>query len=341
LFPALLDADQIVMKNGDRLSGSITRHDGRELTMKSEFAGEVKIPWDSVVAVTSTGPLYVGLKDGQTVVGKVATVDGRFEIATETAGVVSFPREAVRFIRSEAAQKTYDVEIERLRNPRVVDLWTGYFDLGFAAAKGNTDTSTLTTGGSATRVTSRDKIGVAFTSIYSRNDSTGVSILTANTIRGGISYNLDISPKGFVFGSVDLEFDEFQGLDLRFVPAAGGGYHVAKGDRLTFDLFTGGSMNREFFATGLRRTSGEMLLGNELTRKIGGALTFREKLMVYPNLTDKGSVRVNLDASLAAALRRWLSLQMSISDRYISNPLEGRRKNDLLVTTGVRLTFAR
>lgn len=340
LFPLSLAADHVVMKNGDRLSGTLGRFDGKEITLKSEFAGEVKIPWDAVTALTSTAALHVGLKDGQLVTGTLSTADGRFEITTERAGKVGFARDAIAFIRSGDAQKAYDVEIERFRNPRLVDLWTGFADVGFSTAKGNTDTVTMTTSANATRATNRDKIGVAFISNYSRNDTNGISLLTANTLRGGINYNLNLSPRTFVFGSVDLEFDEFQRLDLRFVPAGGGGYHAVKSDRTTFDLFTGGSMNREFFSTGLRRTSAELLLGNELIRK-NGALTFRERLVVYPNLTDKGSARINLDMSLAVALRRWLAFQVSLSDRFISNPLPGREKNDLLLTTGIRLTFTK
>ncbi|MGH9675092.1 MAG: DUF481 domain-containing protein, partial [Bryobacteraceae bacterium] len=235
----------------------------------------------------------------------------------------------------------YELEMERFRNPRVVDLWTGVVDLGYTSAKGNTETVTLSSTANATRSTSRDKIAVFFTSIYSRNDTSGVSLLTANTIRGGVNYSLNVSPKAFVFGSVDLEFDEFQGLDLRFVPAAGVGWHAVKNDRTTFDVFTGASMNREFFVTGLSRTSGEVLLGNELVHKINSTLSFRERLVVYPNFTDTGSFRINFDTSLAAALRQWLALQVSLSDRFLSNPLPGRKKNDVIITTGVRLTFAR
>src|SRR5580693_2670458 len=58
-------ADQVTMKNGDHLSGSIVKYDGKNLILKSEFAGQVTIPWDAVTAITSSDPLNVGLKDGQ------------------------------------------------------------------------------------------------------------------------------------------------------------------------------------------------------------------------------------------------------------------------------------
>jgi len=47
LCPQLF-ADQVVLKNGDRLTGNIVNSDGKTLTLKSEFAGEVKIQWEAI-----------------------------------------------------------------------------------------------------------------------------------------------------------------------------------------------------------------------------------------------------------------------------------------------------
>src|SRR5579871_4702214 len=103
-FSAVLFADQVTMKNGDRLSGSIVKFDGKNLVLKSEMAGDVTIPWDSVTAITSSAPLNVGLKDGQMLVGAVTTADGKFVVATEKTGAVTAPRDAVAVIRSKAEQ---------------------------------------------------------------------------------------------------------------------------------------------------------------------------------------------------------------------------------------------
>ena len=37
----------------------------------------------------------------------------------------------------------------------------------------------------------------------------------------------------------------------------------------------------------------------------------------------------------------WLAWQLTLSDRYLSNPVPGTKKNDVLLTTGLRLTLAR
>ena len=42
-----LFADQVTLKNGDRLTGTIIKSDGKSLVIKTEFAGEVTVDWKS------------------------------------------------------------------------------------------------------------------------------------------------------------------------------------------------------------------------------------------------------------------------------------------------------
>lgn len=343
-------ADQVTLKNGDRVSGAILKYDGKNLIMKSEQAGEVTIPWDNVTSVTSTSPLNVTLKDGQRVVGIVTTEGAKFQIATKETGNVTAARESVQYIRSESEQKAYDTEIERFRNPRLVDLWTGTFDLGFAQTQGNTDTKTFTLGANAVRATSRDKIIVNYTEIYSSSNASGTSLTTANAKRGGIAYNLNVAPKMFVFGLVNLENDEFQHLDLRFAPAGGVGYHAIKNANTTLDLSLGASLDKEFFSAPLGSPAGtagvthsyaEVLFGEELNHKFSKTFSMHENLVMFPNLSSVGEYRMNFDISAVAAIKKWMGFHVSASDRYLSNPLPGLKTNDILFTTGLRFTFAK
>jgi putative salt-induced outer membrane protein YdiY len=335
-------ADQVTMKNGDQLSGSILKSDTKALVMKTEFAGTVTIAWDAVTGVKSDGPLYVGLKDSQILVGPVETAGGAFVVRTQSTGTVNAAKDLVTSIRNKEEQTLFETDAERLRNPRLIDLWAGFLDLGYATSRGNSNTQTFTLNSNATRATSRDKIGVYYTSIFASSDADGLKgVTTANSKRGGINYNLNMNKRTFVFGSVDLETDQFQKLDLRFVPAGGLGYHAITHENTQFDLFGGAAANREFFSTGLQRTSAEILLGEELVHKLSGTSSFREKLVFFPNVSDGGNYRMNFDMSLVTAVRKWFSWQFTVSDRYLSNPVPGRKSNDVLFSTGLRLTFAK
>jgi hypothetical protein len=53
-------ANQVTLKNGDRLTGTIVKSDAKTMLIKTELAGEVSVPWDAVTSIVSTQPLHLG-----------------------------------------------------------------------------------------------------------------------------------------------------------------------------------------------------------------------------------------------------------------------------------------
>jgi putative salt-induced outer membrane protein YdiY len=335
-----LYADQVVLNNGDRITGSIVRGDAKELVVATPSAGNVTVARASIASITADGPVYVGLSDGMTVAGSLATAGAQLQIRTQTAGQVTTALTAVQSFRNQAEQTAFETQVERFRNPRMIDLWTGFLDLGYAATKGNAKTQTFTLSTRADRATNRDKIGVYYTSIFASNNTTGTSATTANAKRGGVIYDANLTKKVFIWGAVDLESDQFQQLDLRFVPAGGVGHHTINNENTKLDLRVGVAGNREFFFNNVRRNSVELMLGEDFSHNFSKVTSLQQRLRVYPNMSDSGQYRMNFDTTFVTALAKWFSLQLTFSDRYLSNPVPGRKQNDMLYSTGVRLTFA-
>jgi putative salt-induced outer membrane protein YdiY len=329
-------ADQVALKNGDRLTGAIVRYDGGSLTLRSEFAGEVKIQWDAVETVASDGPLFVTAKDGRVLVGTVTTAaGGLLEVQTGDAGKVTLAKEAVQIIRSAEEQAAHEAELSRQRRA----VWGGSADAGLSATRGNADTLVISLGSQLARTTRDDKLSFHAASLFARNSTGGVSVTTAEAIRGGARYDRNINDRLFGFALTDLERDKFQQLDLRLVFGGGLGYHARKTERTRLDLFAGGSYNREKFSTGLTRNSAEGLVGEELSYKLSGNTTLSQRAVLYPNLSEPGEYRFAFDLTGVTRLTGQLGLQATVSDRFQSNPLPGVKKNDLLFTTGIRVTF--
>lgn len=342
---AVLSADVVTLKNGDRVSGSVVASDAKVLKMKSEFLGDVEIQWEAVASIDSPGKLYVTSQDGQTLVGPVKTDADKLEVTTAESGVVEAPIATVAAVRNQEAQDAYVAEIERLRNPKLTDFWRGFFDSGLALTSGNAETTTFSNAAGATRQTGRDKISLYFTSVYAKaqtfNPTTDetFSATTANAIRGGTRYEVNLNDKMFTFGFVDLEFDEFQALDLRNVIGGGLGYHIVKNERTTFDFFGGASYNQEFFQNDITRRSAEVVLGETLSYRLNGRTSLNERFAIYPNMTETGEYRMQLDTGLTTDIFKWLGWNLTFSDRFLSNPVPGRQQNDVLLTTGVRMIF--
>ena len=340
-------ADQVTLKNGDRLTGTIVKSDANTMLIKTEWAGDVNVQWDAVMSIVSSQPLHVALRDGQTIVGTVTTSDGKFEVATRETGEVGAAKEAVTAVRNDEEQKSYDTEVDRLRNPKLTDFWSGILDTGLSVTRGNSATLAYNLSAKAARVTTRDKISVYSTAVYATDDTTPPSRTTAHAIRGGLRADFNVSERVFVFGFTDFEYDQFQHLDLRNVLGGGLGYHVIKTANTTFDVFGGGDYEQEYFSastdfpTGLTRKTGEVVVGEELNTKLNDRTTLSEKFSLFPNVSNTGEYRFQFDATAATRLKTWLSWQVTYSDRYLSDPLPGLKKNDVLLSTGLRLTFGK
>jgi putative salt-induced outer membrane protein YdiY len=308
--------------------------------LKTEYAGEVSVALDAIEQLSSDQPLYLTLSDGQTIVGTVASNDDRFEVTTKETSTVRVDRSAVQTIRSKAEQDAYLAEVERYRNPRLIDLWSGSLDLGYSLTTGNSSTTNLAIGANAVRETTRDKTSVYLAAIRSKNNPTdGESVTTANATRWGARYELNLTKRLSAFALADFETNEIQLLDLRAVFGGGLGYYVKKSDRAQFQVFGGGAYNKESFSTGLDRSSAEVLIGEDLALKINDRMTVRERLQFFPNLSETGEYRLTFDSSVVTKINKWFNWQVTLSDRYISNPVAGSKANDILFTAGVSLSF--
>ena len=331
-------ADQITLKNGDRVTGKIVKTDGGKLVITTELLGDVSVDLAAISNITTDQPLYVTLEDGRTVSGTLTASADKVELRPANANVVAVDRSAIRVIRSEAEHVAYQDSLE----PDLLEGWSGGADVGFSLTSGSSDTTNLAIGLAGTRETRNDKTTIYASSIYSRDSSSGDSETTANTIRGGVRYDRDINRKFFAYGFTDLEHNGLQDLTLRFVLGGGLGYHAIRNERTQLDLLGGLDWNREYFRGDFNdRSSMEAQLGQTLSHRFSSRVSLKEQLFFFPNLTDGGTYRINFDAALVTDISRRIAWQLTLSDRYLSDPPPGLEKNDLLLTTGLKIKLGK
>ncbi len=85
---------------------------------------------------------------------------------------------------------------------------------------------------------------------------------------------------------------------------------------------------------------GNCALGEDFLHNFSKTTSIQQKIRFYPNVSNSGNYRMNFDTTFATAVAKWFSLQFTVSDRYLSNPVPGRKTNDVLYSAGVRLSFA-
>jgi hypothetical protein len=355
LLAPRLFADQITLKNGDRLTGDIIKSDEKALVIKSEFAGEVTVQWAAVDTISSTQTLHVGLKGGQTIVGTATPNDGKVQLQTREAGTVLTTKDAIVVIRSDKEQAAYDAATERLRHPHLGDFWSGTLDTGLSLTRGNSATLSYTLAGRAVRQTDRDKITAYATAVYGKNDTTSPSQVIAHQITGGVRGDINFSARWFAFGATDFNFNALQHLDLQNVVDGGIGYHLVKTKKSQFYIFGGAGYNQEFFEAyalpnpvpppttlafaAVTQRNAEALVGEQFDTKLGSRSTFSETFTYFPNLSGPSGYRYTFNTVLSTAISRWLGWQFSLNDNFISNPPTGIKGNDLFLSTGLRLNF--
>lgn len=336
LFAQLLFADQITLSNGDRLTGTITKADGKTLVIKTEFAGEVTVQWPAISEISSAEPLHVALKNGQTVVGAVKSEDGSFDVTPANAPPVAITKDAVVALRNQSEELAY----ERATHPGLMQGWAGGANVGFALTGGNSETSNLAIAFTADRKTSKDHIGLYENSVFAKNNAPGaVPSTTAQATQGGARYDRNFIPRVFGFGAADFQTDALQGLDLRSVFSGGLGWHAIMNDRTTLDFLGGGNYTRENYTT-LQRNVAAITAGEELMHKLGKSTVLIEKLYAYPDLSDAGEYRAAFNFGTVTKLSKWLGWQNAFGDIYVTNPPVGKKTNDLQLTTGLNISFS-
>lgn len=350
-IPAL--ADQVTLKNGDRLTGSITKSDGKTMVLKTDYAGDVTVKFDAIQEITTTGDLTVGLSGGKTVVGPVSTSGDNIVVTSKATGPVEAPKSSVAVMRSPAEQASY----EKSLHPGLMEGWSGSTNVGFALTRGNSETKNLNIAFHAFRKGFHDKLSLYTNSVYATNDlPTASPHTTANSIGGGGRYDRDLDGlRAFGFVNADFYHDTLQNLDLRSLFGGGMGLHAIKRERTTLDLLAGANYTRENYSAfmippvppatvgtlvpAITHNLGAATVGDEFTHKMGKASLITQNWYFFPNLSDAGEYRTTLNLGFVTKLNKWLGWQNSFGDIYVSNPPISKKKNDVLLSTGLNFSF--
>jgi putative salt-induced outer membrane protein len=337
-------ADQVTLKNGDRLTGSVVKSDGKTVVLKTDYAGDVTVKFDAIQDITTTGDLTVGLSGGRTVVGPVSTSGENIIVTTKTAGPVEAPRSSVSVLRSPAEQVAY----EKSLHPGLMEGWTGGVNVGFALTRGNSATRNLNIAFQSARKGFHDKLSLYTNSVYATNDLAGATPpVTANAIGGGARYDHDFdNHRVFGFVSGDFYHDTLQSLDLRSLVGGGLGWHTIKSDRTTLDLLAGGNYTHESYSIPINppdpaktRSQGGLTFGDDFMHKLGKNTVFTQNWYFFPNLSETGEYRTTMNLSFVTKLNKWLGWQNSFNDIYVSNPPTTKKGNDVLLSTGLNFSF--
>ncbi|HVB86731.1 MAG TPA: DUF481 domain-containing protein, partial [Candidatus Dormibacteraeota bacterium] len=234
-------------------------------------------------------------------------------------------------------------------HPKLTQDWNGNFGLGFSLARGNSESTNLTTSFNLNRKTLSDQILLNESSVYST--ATAANTVAADAILGGARYDKNINPKMFGFFSAVYTHDALQGLNLQQIYSAGLGWHAIADPHTTLDLALGMNYTRQSYGgtttlspgVSVQRNLAAVTAGDDFTHQFDKTMSVDEHFYFYPDISSElGQYRFNLSADANTHVTGWLSWQVAVTDLYVSNPpLVGTVANDVILSTSLVVAFRR
>jgi putative salt-induced outer membrane protein YdiY len=335
------EADVVILKNGDRITGTFVNVRSTNLTLQNDALGNMTIPVAKVATVSLNEMVTVVVRGQPTLRGGLALGPaGNWQLTddngiTRTIGAASvdviLPVERYESIIEHKASAWQD--------------WTGTVNLGYSVQRGNQQTDTFSSSVDARRerppapiFEPHGRTNTHLTMLLSNATEAGASI-GSNTFSTSVRQDILFSPGNFVFGIMQFDHVGTEGLSLRQSYGGGSGYDLSLATRGTLSLIAGLTLVREGFSTGSDEQTAQLLLGEKLRFQLTPRVRVDHSANAYPNLTNAGQYHFDVRTALDVKLTNRFSLNTGLIDLYLTNPAPGSRANNFALTTGITTTF--
>lgn len=313
-------ADEVIMKNGDRLHGTVVSMAQGKLVFKTSYAGEISIDWGEVVRLSTEGPLEVSLGGEKVLKGKAVSAE-----------------EGTLLVQPEEGPEIHSVpmaEVKGLAPPKPPDRWkfSARVSAGASKSSGNTDTE---------KYHLDSQLGLSKhphrMTLYAQADlekSRGKD--TKDQSLASLSYDRFLNEKWYLFGNGQIERDKFSDLDLLTTLAAGAGYQVWKSKQKNLSFQIGPSYvieryskrmqnfdNRDHreYAAAFWAVDFDMWFFNrfiQLFHHNDGTLGLED--------TDMWRIRTRTGVRVPIVFKFFASLQYNYD--FVNSPADGKKKYD-------------
>jgi len=324
-----IQADQVVLTNGDRLSGKIVSLVEGKMTFTADMVGEVTIPLTDIRTFASDTDLDIHLKDGTILVRKVSTApDNQFSVAG--SDMIS-------------AQTIKVADITAINPPaKPKPRWTGHLSAGWTSIHGNTTADTRSLSFRATKRTDKDRLTVSGDYVRSRqvDPATNVKNTTEDWWRAQTKYNYYFTPRWFGYLDGRYEKDSIAQLDRRVLIGAGGGWQWIETERTNISFELGlASLYEKFDNQAGSNSELTAQVGYNIDHKFTRKIHLRHDLTYYPAMDKLSDYYLTTTGSLRADLTDRTFVDFKTIFSYDSTPAPGQGGTDVKYILGVGLDF--
>lgn len=230
LIPGKSLADEVRLKNGDRLTGQVIRMEAGKLILKTIYAGEISIVWQEVARLKTDGSVKVVLKDETALEGTTLAIENG-KMMLETAN-----------LEAPASFRMTDVKAINPKSIKTVKITTRA-NVNITSERGNTDSDNYYFDGEFVARTEKNRYKIG--GELSKEDSDGTTT-SQNWLAYG-NYSHFLNEKWYLYTDTFFEHDEFKDLNLRSTLGAGAGYQIFETPLLNLSISAGLAMVDENF----------------------------------------------------------------------------------------------
>ncbi len=309
-------ADEVVLNNGDRLTGTIGTMANGKLTFRSAQSGTVTIAISNIRSLKAEKPVKIILKDRtQAQTTLMPGADGQVE--AEIGGQV----------------RTIALTDIAVINPDIFR-WKSRIAANLSLIDNLISSRTLNISGSTIRSTPRTES--AFDAAFLRSRQGEIDTENASFFNGSHNFGKQHPIHGYLNGG--LRTDRIQKLDLRILFGGGVSFELLQKPTATFQFNSGLTFRREDFqdTTIKTRLAGEFGYNTKWIPTSG--TTIRHDLIFLPTLSDLADNYLRIQFSVDQDLSNQLYANLQAVLDYTSRPGPNAARNTrkLLIGLGIR-----
>jgi hypothetical protein len=369
--------EELILKNGDRLTGQMQNSTGTEVKFKSDLAGEVTVKWENVKelkssrdfavipkdlkeardsAIVPQGAIKIGEKGiivspvstAKPAISEVPTAPEAKPAATkEVAAAKEIPTSKIASVVDDA---TYQKEINTKIGFR--SGWDGHITTGTSMIYSTQNTSLYQVDTALKRsiptvswLEPKLRTTVDFTLSAGKTTQPGTETTITNIFHVGGERDEYFSPRGYYLQVLSLDHNYSQGLVLQQKYGGGIGATLLKKKEAELDITADLHYETQEFQANpsidVEALSLHLIastLTEGYTRK-WGKLQFDEKILADLTWNDPSAFSASGTSSIRLPVYKRLAFSVSTIDNFLNNPQIGYKKNSFQFTTGFALNL--
>jgi len=316
-------ADQVVLKNGDKLTGIVGPIADGKMKFTSPVLGEITIDMANVETFKTDAPATIRMKGEQPTTDKVES-----GTATDykTTGGRDVPAGEVKVFNPPPSQ------------------WTGSILFSGALVRGNTETFDIGLDTTAQLRRERppeidDRFTVGAQYHFGTTGTGNASNTTTDNWNIFGKYDNFWTQKLYGYATAKLEHDRIAALYYRLTPGVGLGYQWFESPDFNFNTEAGVSYVHEDFDNDGTNDEIAGRLAYHVDKALNDKVKVFHNLEWLPAFEDPGDYLLTTDAGIHADLTKHFFSEFKVEWKRDSTPAPGALKNDTRFLLGVGWNF--